>query len=85
MSVSPKYLRRILMQYEMDEPYFSMGGSPDVNKLPTEEEFERYLGEPHSGDCINLPSPCMRCFAEEINHKAEWICQKLKLSKVKEK
>jgi hypothetical protein len=40
-------------------------------------DVEEWLAEEHCGDCTGLPSPCPRCYAEDIVHKAKWITERL--------
>ena len=76
-------LAALLASYEMDEPHAQL---PDLNqngeagqRYPdiTEDKFVEWMRTPHGGDCTGLPSPCIRCFAEMVWHKANWLCSKL--------
>lgn len=60
----------LLASYEMDSPHVS---SPDLEVGKEEnqhypaippEKFLAWLLTEHHGDCIKLPSPCIRCFAD---------------------
>lgn len=48
-------------------------GSPAISP----EEFAANLAEPHGGDCVKLPAPCIRCWAEEADRKARWLAERL--------
>lgn len=68
----------LLASYEMDEPHAGKWADqpqhyPDFD-WPT---LEKWLGEEHGGDCINMPAPCHVCFAVDAWHKAQWIAERL--------
>lgn len=67
----------LLARYEMDEPHVDepdgSGHYPEI----TPETFAGWLAGPHQGDCVDLPAPCVRCFAEAIRHKADWVAARL--------
>lgn len=74
----------LLASYEMDDPHVSLPGldvgDESKQKYPeiTPEKFKRWMESEHNGDCVNLPAPCIRCYADMIAHKAKWIAGKLK-------
>lgn len=75
-----KLLACLLASYEMDEPHVDLPDLKDEDSHYPEvdwEEFEGWMKEEHCGDCINLPAPCIRCYAEMILHKAKWIDERL--------
>lgn len=73
----------LLAAYEMDEPHVNMpdlivGEEKDQHYADvTPEKITEWLAMEHHGDCIKLPAPCIRCFAECIKHKAQWIARRL--------
>ena len=72
-------LAELLASYEMDEPHLSQ---PD---LDVGEEVDQYYpdvpweviaqraSEDHYGDCTNQANVCLRCWADQLIHKANWI------------
>lgn len=70
-------LAELLASYEMDEPHVE--DPPGKGHYPpwTWAEIEGHLQAEHQGDCTGLPSPCLRCFAEAIVHKARWIAGRM--------
>ncbi len=83
MTITAMSLAVLLASYEMDEPHAKL---PDLNQegesgqqYPeiSERQLFEWLQSPHSGDCTGKPSPCIRCFAEMVWHKANWLCERL--------
>lgn len=73
-----------LASYEMDEPHVNLPdlvvGEENKQYYPeiSPEKFQEWLVTEHHGDCIKLPSPCIRCYAEMVAHKAKWIYEKMR-------
>lgn len=68
----------LLASYDMDSPHVGFGPE-EKQHYPniTPEKFLLWLGETHCGDCTSLPAPCIRCFAEEVAHQAQWIAKRM--------
>ena len=75
-------LAELLWAYEMDEPHhgdWDEGLRPIYPQI-TWAQIQKHLEEPHQGDCINrweTTATCVRCVAEAIVHKSEWIMGQL--------
>lgn len=75
----------LLAAYEMDSPHVSSPdldvGEEDKQHYPdvSKEDFKKWLESDHCGDCIKLPAPCIRCFANDIYHKAKWILDRFNI------
>lgn len=69
----------LLASYEMDEPHADLPRLTGSRHYPTytAEEFASWLAMDHHGDCTGLPAPCIRCYAEMIRHKANWLAERL--------
>lgn len=89
--LDPDTLSCLLASYSMDDPHISLPdldvGQEDDQHYPaiSKESFQKHLQSPHHGDCVGLPSPCVRCFAEMIRHEAVWLSQRLRLLNQQEK
>jgi hypothetical protein len=71
-------LAELLASYEMDEAYTREFFEPNQAHFNVAwADVERWLAGEHSGDCVDMPSPCPRCYAEDIVHKAKWITERL--------
>lgn len=77
MTSTTKRLAELLWSYEADEPHLHWDNGPGHYPAITWREMERYTQQPHEGDCIGLPATCVRCVAEEIVFKAQWIAERL--------
>lgn len=73
----------LLASYDMDAPHVNFPdlevGTEEEQHYPeiTEEKFRGWLASEHCGDCIKLPAPCIRCFAESVAHQAKWLMRRL--------
>lgn len=68
----------LLASYEMDEPHTGVYASEAVYYPEiTPEEFQNWLDSEHHGDCVKISSPCIKCFAEQIAHKAHFIVDRI--------
>ena len=68
MIVNIDKLASVIAAYDIDSPHFN------EDQLYTPEvPIKEWLTLEHEGDCINLPAPCRRCFAEEIYCKVKYI------------
>lgn len=77
--IDVKRLACLLWSYEADEPH---AGEWESHFYPqvSETDLDMKLAEDHEGDCNGNPSPCDRCYAEQIIHKATWIAERLNVS-----
>lgn len=68
-------LATLLYAYEMDAPHSvkDSGHYP----IPTWEQMEKWLVEPHHGDCTKECNPCQRCYCEEVVCQARWLAERL--------
>ena len=76
--LDPAWLAAALASYEVDEPHIDTTPDPDVSDYypPIDPEgWEGYLKEDHMGDCTNQPCPCVKCAADMVRHKAEWVIE----------
>ena len=76
--LDPKWLAAALASYEADEPHIDTSRDPVVSDSypPIDPDvWEDYLKEDHMGDCTNQPCPCVKCAAEMVRHKAEWVIE----------
>jgi hypothetical protein len=62
-------LAYLLWRYDLDSPY----GEGEVPLERGLEDYLRWLGSEHGGDCRGEPSPCMRCDAEYWRDVARWV------------
>lgn len=74
--INAKRLACLLWSYEADEPHEGEWESYFYPKV-TESDLDKHLAEDHEGDCIGEPSPCNRCYAEQVMHKASWLAERL--------
>lgn len=79
MTIDPRQLACLLACYEMDELHIDTPRSKGSDYYPSTswEAICRDASQDHDGDCNNQPQPCVRCWAEAIIHKANWIAEKL--------
>lgn len=80
LSGSEVRLACLLLAYEVDEPHVNFpDGVQGEQYYPeiTPESFITWLLSEHHGDCTKVPSPCIRCLAETVAHKAKWIKRRL--------
>ncbi len=70
-------LARLIMMYDSDGPHFDLEQSEQYYPEVTIGQLREYLAEKHCGDCTNMPMTCMRCFAEDALHQADWLLDRL--------
>lgn len=73
-------LATILLEYEIDEPH-SDKDSPTYANI-TVGKLEDWISSEHFGDCTNQPQVCVRCVAEEVIFKAQYILDRWNGEKV---
>ena len=75
-------LASILLEYEFDEPHFDdEEDSPNYPNI-TIGQLEDWISSEHFGDCTNQPQVCVRCVAEEVIFKAQYILDRWNGEKV---
>ena len=80
---SPDVLACLLWAYEADEPHVSSPGldvgAEEKQHYPvlTPELLGKYLAGEHLGDCTGQASSCVRCAADAVWHKANWMAARL--------
>lgn len=70
--IDTKRLACLLWSYESDEPH-TEGWESYFYPIVMKSDIDKCLNEEHDGDCIGKSSPCNRCYAEQVMHKAAWI------------
>lgn len=70
-----KRIAEALASYEADEPHVDLPSYEGSDYYPaiTYDEILMHSQSDHAGDCVKMPMTCMRCWAERILHKAEFI------------
>jgi len=58
-----------LAAYEWDEPH----DADTVRQINSIDNWRKWLDGEHSGDCNNQPHPCLRCYAENVLRKVEYL------------